>query len=352
MNSYNRGEWSEFYGVLFLLVKPNLNIVNSKMETIDNCLFEVKRITLDSKISLQYDIIDNNIIVYANSEEISKFTKEEIDTERKRLLNIITTNCANSGAFTIPAIDSFLEKMTKGVSFKSKSVNKSDINTLCFDKRKCKNVDLAYSIKSALGSPATILNSSKNTNFKYEIQDFNEEKLQIVNSINTDRKLLDRIHKIYELGGKIKFIEATSKVFNHNLKMVDSLLPEYLGSTLLYSYQYNMKNLKEIFCLANPTLSEDLAIKKLGDFLKGVSFGFMPGSEWKGDYSVNGGLVIIKKDGDLVVLDLMYYPQEVANYLLKETKLDSPSSTRYHMLEIYKENNKFYFTLNLQVRYK
>ena len=60
----------------------------------------------------------------------------------------------------------------------------------------------------------------------------------------------------------------------------------------------------------------------------------------------------VKNNGDVVVLDLMYYPNEVNEYLVNESKLDSPSTHRYHMLEIFEENGEFYFTLNLQVRYK
>jgi len=42
----------------------------------------------------------------------------------------------------------------------------------------------------------------------------------------------------------------------------------------------------------------------------------------------------------------------VDKYLIDNIKLETPSSTRYKMFEIYKENNKYYFKLNLQVRFK
>ena len=37
---------------------------------------------------------------------------------------------------------------------------------------------------------------------------------------------------------------------------------------------------------------------------------------------------------------------------MKETKLDTPSSKRYDMLNLIKENGEIIFTLNLQIRYK
>ncbi|MGL4677597.1 MAG: HpaII family restriction endonuclease [Brevinema sp.] len=49
--------------------------------------------------------------------------------------------------------------------------------------------------------------------------------------------------------------------------------------------------------------------------------------------------LIVDQDGSIKTLDSIYYPQKVQNYLFQNIKLDSPSSTRYKMLELYKENN-------------
>ncbi len=39
MNSLNRGEWSELYAVLFLLLEPKLKIVDEKLNNISNDIF-------------------------------------------------------------------------------------------------------------------------------------------------------------------------------------------------------------------------------------------------------------------------------------------------------------------------
>ena len=135
--------------------------------------------------------------------------------------------------------------------------------------------------------------------------------------------------------------------------MVDANMPKYLGNALSYSYKMNNKDLKTVFIKSNEFDDEIMAIKKLGDLVNAISFGFFPGKKWDGKNSVTGGLMIVKDDGNVCVIDLMYYKDEVQNYLIKESKLDSPSSTRYHMLELSEEDNgNIYFTLNLQIRYK
>lgn len=143
-----------------------------------------------------------------------------------------------------------------------------------------------------------------------------------------------------------------SESMEYNLKMVDSNMPTYIGNALLESYISENKYLKEVFLKANKFEDENIGIKKLGDFLSAISFGFIPGKKWDGTKSVNGGLIIVKDNGDIVVLDLIYYSNSVNRYIVNESKFDTPSATRYHMAELKNEGTFISFTLNLQIRYK
>ena len=353
MYSYNRGEWSEFYAPLFLLEMPTLNLVASDINPIGKTIHTIKSIILQSKFKLEYKIKGNSILFYAENKYIEKFSKEEIGKEKEKIINAILTSSSRDGAFEIEDMNDFVNHFTSGRSFKGKSRSKSDLDAIVYDSVKNKDVELSYSIKSQLGSSATILNSSKNTDFRYIVNNFPISEIDKVNSIKTREKLLDRIEKIKSYDNvSINFDSVVSPTFNHNLLMIDSLMPRYLGNALLYSYEANNKNLDEIFTTSNSNLDKTIAKKKLCDFLSAISFGFIPGKEWDGVNVVNGGLIVVKRDGDVVVLDLIYYPQEVSKYLIKNSKLDSPSSTRYKMLDLYSCNGKVYFNLNLQIRYK
>ena len=224
---------------------------------------------------------------------------------------------------------------------------------IVLDAKQQKEAKLSYSIKSSLGSPATILNSSSNTNFKYKVERISINQIKEINSIDTRTKLLDRINKIAELGGIISFDSVPSESFEYNLKMVDSNMPKYLGNALLYSYQKNNKDLKSIFIDSNDFQDKTMALKKLGDLINAISFGFFPGHKWDGINTVTGGLLIVKENGEVCIIDLVYYKEEVQKYLISESKLDSPSSKRYKMLDLFEEKKEtFFFTLNLQIRYK
>lgn len=168
----------------------------------------------------------------------------------------------------------------------------------------------------------------------------------------SNSKLRDGLNKIFEFGGEIKYFDVQCENFKYNLQMIDSNMPEYLGNVLLDFYKSSKNSLKELFLKSNSFKDKDFALKKLSDFLEGISFGFIPKKKWNGINEVNGGLIIVKADGKVVVLDLIYFQQEILKYLIEETKLYTPSSTRYKILQLYEENGKVYFTLNLQIRYK
>ena len=66
-------------------------------------------------------------------------------------------------------VQEFLKNFSYGQIPKAKSGQKEDIEALVYDNIVHAQNDIKYSIKSAMGSPATLLNSSGQTNFKYRI---------------------------------------------------------------------------------------------------------------------------------------------------------------------------------------
>lgn len=358
MNGFNRGEWSEIYAIISLLLCPELSIGDSELEELTKELYNLKKIKIDDPNFtgiIEYTL-DNqeNVEVYYNNEFDSVISKIELSENKHKLYEAIATAPIGAGAFEIKGIEGVLKKLTRGKKIKSKSFSKEDFEATVLDRYLGKNVALKYSIKSSLGSPATLLNSSQHTNFLFSVENFDPSLINEVNSIDSRTKLIDRVNFITSHGGKVKFEKIPNEALNYNLKMIDSNMPEYLANVLLQSYITGNKDLLSLFLTSNQFDDENFAKKKLGDFLEGISFGFFPSVKWDGIKQVNGGIVIVKNNGNIIILDLIYYRNEVIKYLMNETKLDSPSASRYHMLELYQlpADNKIYFTLNLQIRYK
>lgn len=252
MSGLNKGEWNELYTLLYLLEKSNINIVDSDLQIIDSTIFKINKLMTQGETSLTYQKINNDIEIYQENIKIGMMSLDNIVKAKEILLNIlIDKKILGGGSIELPIINKFCEDFTRGYSIKGKSKSKADIAANVKDNIMCKNVDVTYSVKSQLGSPATLLNSSKHTNFMYKIGNFDKEKMKKVNNINTKKKLLDRIHKIKELGGTIEFYKIVSSTLEKNVKLIDSSMDKLLANALLYSYVENEKDLQKAFFKAN-----------------------------------------------------------------------------------------------------
>lgn len=347
---FNKGEWSELYSIFYIMDNPKLNIVDYEFNIIDNTTFDVKSIISSDEGATEFIINDDEIIQILNDVTIA-IPLREITSILPVFFEKIKSS-KGKAAFSIPEIETWISKNNISTNFKSSSRKKEDIILLNFDNRMNRKQKLAYSIKSQIGSPATILNASNHTNFRYEVTNVSKAYIKKINSISGDKKLVDRMKLLLKVGANIKFDKVTSDKFDKNLRMIDSLLPEALGEILLKSYELGEKELKKLFTEVSVYSEKEIANKKLQDFLLAASFGMFPSKEWNGEYTVKGGIIIVTKNSRVYVLDKVYFEEQVKKYLVNETKLDSPSSTRYKMLELYEEKGKVYFTLNLQVRYK
>ena len=77
-----------------------------------------------------------------------------------------------------------------------------------------------------------------------------------------------------------------------------------------------------------------------------------PATPWDGLDNATGGYIIVKEDGEVLCYHV-YNRNDFEDYLFKNTKLDTPSTTRNGFSEIYKGvDGKYYVKLNLQIRFK
>ncbi|MCQ2312833.1 MAG: HpaII family restriction endonuclease [Paludibacteraceae bacterium] len=75
-----------------------------------------------------------------------------------------------------------------------------------------------------------------------------------------------------------------------------------------------------------------------------------PAKEWNGRYNANGGIIIVKDQGDVVCIHF-YDRNDLEDYLYTQTYFETPSMTRHKFGHIYKKDGNKYLKLNLQVRF-
>lgn len=352
----NKGEWSELYAFFKLLGDKILYKGDENLNRLKDIYYPIIKIIRENKY---YNIDSESEIIFIteNGNEINKISVGEFKKNANILLNKIRTN---SGAFAISEIEDFMN-LSLCSSIKAPSTDKTDIKIIIHDIQTGISPTLGFSIKSNLGAKSTLVNTSKATEFIYDINDYHFSKDEIVeiNSISTRSKIKDRINKIFEKGGKLHFSHMTSPTFSNNLIIIDSLLP-YIMSEMILMYFCNSisdlnqisKKLQEINPIGYDTsLSHKFYEYKIKHFLTDVALGLLPSKRWNGNYDANGGFLIVKEDGEVLCYHIYdkYYFEE---YLINNTRFDTPSSSRHEYGTIEELEGKQFFKLNFQIRFK
>ena len=353
----NKGEWSEIYALFKLLGDKQLFLGNKDIEKLEGLVYPIiKVLRSENNGNFEYSIQDEIILISGN-EQVLKIPIEEFKVKALFLLNAIKEN--RERTFSVPEIEEFMQSINC-ISLKASSSAKTDITIVVHDQRTNPEPTLGFSIKSQLGSPATLLNAGKTTNFIFKISgaDFSKNEIENINSISTRSKIMDRIAQIQSKGCTFEFVKTERKIFSNNLVLIDSLLPDILSQLVFDFYSSEFSHLIDLVNLTaskNP-LKFDIENEhkfyeyKIKRFLTDIALGMMPSQVWTGKYDATGGYLIVKENGDVLCYHI-YNRNEFEDYLLNNTKLDTASSSRHGFGEIYEENGGLYFNLNLQIRF-
>ena len=153
---------------------------------------------------------------------------------------------ANKGTFRLPDFESIHNALGLTIVKGGNSSQKADI-ILDIEKDFLSEEDEGFGIKSFLGSKPTLLNASGNTNFIFEIANLSKDKIDEINAINPSKnKLIERIKATEKYCGTFKYVAPNKKATNYNLKMVNSHMPEVIGSILLTFYQQRVSAISQI----------------------------------------------------------------------------------------------------------
>lgn len=352
----NRGEWSEIYALFKLLGDKQLIAGDANLNKVEELFYPIiKIIRNESRGNIDYEINGDLVIVSGAKEEL----RIPVKTFTEQAVKLLTTIKGSVGAFSIPEIETFMSSV-KCSSLKAKSTSKSDIRIVIHDQKINQTAELGFSIKSQLGGDATLLNAGKTTNFIYQISGFQptENHLKTVNEIDTKSKIKDRIENIKTLGGNIEYVSLEKDVFKNNLVLIDSLLPNILAEIVKTFYTSNLSSIVDLTDNINKMnpLNYDNQFAhtfyeyKIKRFLTDIALGMTPSKVWNGVYDATGGYLIVKGNGDILCYHI-YNRNQFEDYLFQNTRLETASSSRHEFGKIYEKNGKFFFKLNLQIRF-
>jgi len=355
----NKGEWSEIYVFLRLLADGKIFAADEQRNRIKDMFFPVIKIIREEISGQQYEYCLNasasEIDIYLNKKKISQIPIHTFDAEAKHLLNEIKNKGNSKGSFSSDRTEKFIRSIQIN-KLKAPSSNKSDINIKIHDINTGFEKSVGFSIKSELGMPSTLLNPGHPTNFIYNVSGLNPKYIDEINSIDSKSKIKDRIKMILTKGGKLNFLNMENETFYNNLVMIDSQMPVVIANMLLGHYSDKASDcvgLTDDIIVIDPlSFFPDFYSHKVKDLLCAVALGMTPATKWNGRDEATGGYIIVKTDGDVLAYHI-YNRDAFRNYLLNNTKFESPSSSRYNYGKLYVQSDgSIQIKLNLQIRFK
>ena len=197
IGSKNKGDWSEFYILLYLLGSCRLYAGDENLLRMDHCQLQISKIfrkeTPVDNITFLLDPKMEKIDIYINGEHEKSFSNCIFLTLAQKYLPLIKQG---KGSFDIPDAEKTLNMLhCKRLSASSSDI--TDIRLELHDPFTGMNQIMGFSIKSYLGGAPTLLNASGATNFIYEVSDIADDTMKAINAIETGAKIVDRIQTIY-----------------------------------------------------------------------------------------------------------------------------------------------------------
>lgn len=355
----NKGEWSEPYALLKLLADGKLYLGDENFSKVKGFFYPIIKVLRHEKDRLIEFSIEDRLIVVSDGMVVFKTPIIQFANNARLCFDRIKSAKKGSGSFDIPEIESFLESFSIR-TLKAKSKLKNDITIQITDPNTFLSPTLGFSIKSQMGRPSTLLNSSGATNFTFLLKGKTLSFIEI-SQIETTKKFSDKLKLLKSFGASLEYDRVENEVFHSNLQTIDYNFDKILAEMLLLFYtndvasENTIKKIVDAITIKN-TFGYNLRVNSsiyemiVKKFLTDYALGMRAAEVWKRDFQATGGYLIVKEDGELICYHF-YFAKNFEDYLFNNTKLDTPDPGKHKFGNIYEEAGLQKMKLNLQIRF-
>lgn len=356
----NKGEWSEPYVLLKALGDGRIYGADGDTQRKSDVFFDVNRV-------FRHDGGSNLVFIRVSEEELVRVLKDgreytsivipSIVMQYRRMFASI---CEGKNAFPIPESERFLRQMGC-TTLKAPSNDKTDITIEIHEPKTGMDLIQGFSIKSMLGNPSTLINSSGATNVIFSLDGVTEKIAERANEIrngSSKTKIIDMIQYLKSQGVGFTFLRTDDRTLNDNLTLVDSAMPKLLGEMLKLYYVERVSGILEQITELEKTdplnFGNPMQVPyyryKVKKLLVSYALGMQSATPWSGIEDANGGYIIVKKDGDVLCYHI-FDRGSFEDYLIKNTRFDTPPTHRHKYAVVYEESGRYLLKLNMQIRF-
>ena len=370
----NRGEFSELFVFLKSLKDKKILVLGSELTGTKDRYYDVRGvIRREGKIELRYMLRDDGSAdLFVNGGRVSEYTiSRDVIEKGTEFVDYILDEDRKSGSKGIVSlsdaencrlIQMMGELHINNVSQDSTST--TDITLIVYDEVTKEYLYLPFSIKSFVGANPTLFNASGATNFIYRLKkEISDSEITEINATyNNDVRgwVIKKTSSIYNKYG-LEFISVQTNngdvsLFDGNLRLIDSRLPEILSELLLLKYTTGKNNIAELVGMLekkNPMNfigNQPFYRYKISEFLMASFTGMRPSTLWTGYEEVHGGYIIVTRSKTILCFPLSNR-NSFMDYLFKNTYLETGSTSRHGFASVFRTSGEVIYKLNLDVRF-
>lgn len=208
--------------------------------------------------------------------------------------------------------------------------------------------------------PTRLLDGGRAANIKLEQTGtrFATPMAAKVNYLESEETVRDRMLLVERMGSNLKYYNVADRVFRANLSLIDLHLGRLLCEMLRFSYMENMLRMDELLAamrVLNPLKVSTELIEKhryyehqLARLLLACIAGMRPGKIYRGETSLTPHVLLLMPDSQLVHFDGQNR-ELLSDFLLRNTRLERGSMEKDKYGSLERENNVYYFKLNLKI---
>lgn len=208
--------------------------------------------------------------------------------------------------------------------------------------------------------PTKLLDGGRAANLKLEQTGtrFATPMAAKVNNLTTDNSVRDRMLLIEEMGSALKYSNVADKVFRANLAMLDLHMGRLLAEMVRISYLEDIIKMDELtnrIIEVNPLKVKSELIEKhhyyeykIKQLLLACVAGMRPAKIYTGSENLPLITLVVNPNGQPVAFTADDR-NLIADFLFHNTRLERGSMTKDKYGELERENNVYYFKLNLKI---
>ena len=350
----NIGEWSELYTLGYLLVSGGAYAADENQNALPEMFHKVLQVYLAEKTGNEetnYLINPTDVAILVSGKEVARVERSIIQSSIQLMLAELTDG-THKKTFALGTGDDLLNLLKRTRISTSSAHHENDLDLILEDQvTGAPTPRIGFNIKSQIGARSTLLNASGATNFIYKIVP-NDPNIILPYPVFEHGKHVSNLVALYSSGYHLEFLETENVNFHQNLTLLDMQFPTYLAKVLLQYYLTGGKTFARavdmVFPEQNPNSRQP--IFKLKEFLGAVAMGLRPSSSWDGDTTKFSGILVVKKNGEIVFYYL-YNRKKFEDFLFNNVGFERGDTKRHKYGTIYNENGSDKIKLNLQIRF-